>query len=58
MELSVELGFLKKRFPGFHYMGRNALLDETDGRLDLPAISTAVSASSENTACGTRVRNG
>ena len=27
-------------------------------RLDLPAISTAVSASNENTACGTRVRNG
>lgn len=58
VELSVELGFLKKRFSGFHYMGRNALLDETYWRLDLPAISTAVSASNENTACGTRVRNG
>lgn len=54
----MELGFLKKRFSGFHYMGRNALLDETYWRLDLPAISTAVSASNENTACGTRVRNG
>ena len=30
---------------GFHFLGRNALLDETGGRLDLPAISTAVSAS-------------
>ena len=50
--MSVELGFLKKRFPVFRNAGRNVLLDETGGRLDLPAISTAVSASNENTACG------
>ena len=36
--MSVELGFLKKKFPVFHYTGRNALLDETDGRLDTIAI--------------------